>query len=173
MTTALAAVLGAAALLLLAAGGAKVVDPSRTAGALAALGWRVPPAAVRAGAVAEAVVGALGLVVGGATVAVVVALSFAGFAVFAAVALASGTPVGTCGCFGRADTPPRLAHVVVDALLAAGAVLAAAGDAPPLLDAPLLAWPLAGALATAAYLVLTGGPAALGLARRPTRRREE
>jgi hypothetical protein len=157
-----AALLGAASLLLLAAGGAKAVDPTRTAGALAALGWRVPPAGVRAGAVVEAVLGALGLVVGGPVVAVLVALSFAGFAAFVAVALASGTPVGTCGCFGRADTPPHRSHVVVDALLAAGALVAAAVDPTPLVDAPLLTWPLAGALAAAAYVALTRGPTTSG-----------
>jgi methylamine utilization protein MauE len=106
VTVVAAAALGAASLLLLAAGGAKAADPTRTAGALATLGWGVPAAAVRVGAVAEALLGALGLVVGGPVVAALVALSFAGFAVFVGLALASGTPVGTCGCFGRADAPP-------------------------------------------------------------------
>jgi hypothetical protein len=157
VTVAAAAVFGAASLLLLAAGGAKVVDPTRTAGALATLGWGVPPVSVRVGAVAEALLGALGLVVGGPVVAALVAFSFAGFAVFVALALASGTPVGTCGCFGRADTPPRPVHVAVDAVLAAGALLAAAIDPVALLDAPPVAWPLAVAAAAAAYVVLTRG----------------
>jgi len=155
VTVAAAAVLGAASLLLLAAGGAKVADPTRTAGALAALGWAVPPAVVRLGALGEAVLGAAGVVVGGPVVAALVALSFAGFAAFVALALRSGAPVGTCGCFGRADTPPRPAHVVADLALAAGATFAAVIDVAPLVDAPLAAWPLAAALAVSAYAVLT------------------
>jgi len=155
VTVAAAAVLGAASLLLLTAGGAKVADPTRTAGALAALGWAVPQAVVRLGALGEAVLGAAGVVVGGPVVAALVALSFAGFAAFAALALRSGAPVGTCGCFGRADTPPRPAHVVADLALAAGATFAAVIDVAPLVDAPLAAWPLAAALAVSAYAVLT------------------
>lgn len=168
MTIAAAAALGAASLLLFAAGGAKVADPTRTAGALAALGWVVPPAVVRLGALAEAALGAAGVVMGGPAVAALVALSYAGFAGFVALALRSGTPVGTCGCFGRADTPPRAAHVVADLALAAGAAVAAATDPVPLVDAPGTAWPLAAALAACAYAALTR-PEARPPSRRPAR----
>lgn len=155
MSVVAGALLGAASLLLLAAGAAKVADPTRTAGALAALGWPSSPWLVRTGAGAEAVLGALGLAVGGAVVAGLVATSFVGFAAFAAAALRSGTPVGTCGCFAREDTPPHPRHVAVDALLAAGVAVASAVDPAPLVDAPAAAWPLAVATAGAAYLALT------------------
>jgi hypothetical protein len=158
--------LGAASLLLLAAGAAKAVDSTRTAGALGALGWPSSPLLVRVGAGAEAALGAAGLAVGGAVVAGLVASSFTGFAVFVWVALRSGTPVGTCGCFGRADTPPRPSHVAVDLVLAAGAALAAATHPAPLVDAPAGAWPLAAAIAGASYLALTGRPGP-GLHRTP------
>jgi hypothetical protein len=158
VTVAAGALLGAASLLLLAAGAAKVADPTRTAGALAALGWPSSVGVVRVGAGAEAALGALGLAVGGRVVASLVAASFAGFAVFVVAALRSGTPVGTCGCFGRADTAPRVLHVAVDAALAAGAVLAAATEPAPLVDAPAGAWPLAAALAVGAYVALTRPP---------------
>src|SRR5690606_33515263 len=80
------------------------------------------PALVRAGAAAEAVLGAVVLAVGGRLPAALVAVSYLAFAGFVAVALRSGRPVGTCGCFGRPDTPPRWSHVAVDlALAAAGA----------------------------------------------------
>ena len=160
MTVAAAGLLGAASLLLLAAGAAKVADPTRTAGALAELGWPSSPALVRVGAGAEAILGALGLLVGGPAVAALVATSFAGFAAFVAVALRAGTPVGTCGCFAREDTPPHPLHVGVDALLALGAILAAATNAEPLVAAPLAAWPLAGVIAAVAYLALTSDPVA-------------
>jgi hypothetical protein len=141
----IAGVLGAAALLLVVAGAAKVADPTRTAGALRALGWPSSPGLVRAGAAAELLLGAAALVVGGPALALLVAASYLGFALFVMAALRSGTPVGTCGCFARADTPPTTAHVVLNAVLAAGAVLAGAVDAPALLDASWAAWLVAAA----------------------------
>jgi hypothetical protein len=150
------ALVGGAALLLLAAGAVKVVDPTRTVGALAARGWTVPPLVVRAGALGEAMLGAAVLAVGGHVLPALVAASYAGFAWFVAGALMSGIPVGTCGCFGRPDTPPRPAHVVVDAGFSAAAVLGAAMGVDPLLDAPLLVTGGAVAVAVGGYLLLTG-----------------
>lgn len=141
--------------MLVAAGAAKVVDPSRTAGALAALGWPSSPVLVRVGAAAELLLGTATLVVGGRVLAMLVAASYLGFALFVMAALRSGTPLGTCGCFGQADTPPRPHHVVFDAALAAGAVLAAWADAGPLADASWPAWLLAAGLAALAYVGLT------------------
>ncbi|HLM63907.1 MAG TPA: MauE/DoxX family redox-associated membrane protein [Acidimicrobiales bacterium] len=155
MDTLAAALLGAASLLLLVAGAAKVADPLRTAGALRALGRPVPEPLVRAGAGAEAVLGAAGVVAAGAVVGALVAASYVGFAAFVAAAARSGAPVGSCGCFGEADTPARPAHVAVDLALAASAVVATVVSAPPLLEAPWPAWPVAGALAAGAYVVLT------------------
>jgi hypothetical protein len=152
-----AGVLGAAALLLVVAGAAKVADPSRTAGALRALGWPSSPVLVRAGAAAELLLGAAALVVGGPALALLVAASYLGFALFVMAALRSGTPVGTCGCFARADTPPSTAHVVLDGGLAAGAVWAGAVDAPALLDASWVAWVVAAAL-TAWFLAAFVAP---------------
>jgi hypothetical protein len=152
------AVLGAGALVLLVAGAAKVADPTRTAGALRALGWPSSRGLVRAGAAAELLVGAGALVVGGPVLAGLVAVSYLAFALFVAAALTSGTPIGSCGCLGRADTPPTALHVVVDAVLAAGALVAAATSADPLLDAG--AAELAGAIVVAAAVAwaLTRAP---------------
>jgi hypothetical protein len=148
----LTAVLGAGALVLLVAGAAKVADPSRTAGALRARAWPSSSWVVRIGAAAELLVGAGALVVGGPVLASLVALSYLAFALFVASALTSGTPIGSCGCLGSADTPPTALHVVVDAVLAAGALAAAATDADPLLDAG--AAELIGAIALAAGAVV-------------------
>ncbi|HEY8547667.1 MAG TPA: MauE/DoxX family redox-associated membrane protein [Acidimicrobiales bacterium] len=164
MATLAAGALGAAALLLVVAGAAKVADPSRTAGALRALGWPSSPWLVRAAAAAELLLGLVVLVVGGRVPALLVAASYLGFALFVMAALRSGTPVGTCGCFARDDTPPSPAHVALDAVLAAGAVLAGALDAPALLDASWAAWLVAGVLGgwslaafTAPWAGRTGG----------------
>jgi len=152
-----AGAVGSAALLLVVAGAGKVADPSRTVGALRALGWPSSALLVRLGAAGELVLGAATLVYGGRVLPLLVAASYLGFAVFVAAALRSGTPVGTCGCFSRADTPPRPMHVVLDALLAAGAVAAAAGDAPALLDASWVAWVVAAVL-TAWFLAAFVAP---------------
>jgi hypothetical protein len=141
--------------LLVVGGAAKVADPSRTAGALAALGLPSSPGLVRAGALAELLLGAAALVVGGRGLALLVAASYLGFALFVMAALRAKTPIGTCGCFGQADTPPKPVHVTVDAVLAAGAVAAAATDAPALLDAAWWTWPVAIVLALTAYGFLT------------------
>lgn len=149
------AVVGAAGLLLLAAGGAKVVDPTRTAGALAALGVPAGPSVVRLGAAAEAVLGAVALVVGGRVTAALVGLSFGAFAAFVMAALRSGRPIGTCGCFGRADTPPRPSHVALDVVFAAGGIAGAVVGVEPVLDASLPEAVAALVLAAGAYVVFT------------------
>jgi hypothetical protein len=151
----LTALVGAAGLLLLAAGGAKVVDPTRTVGALTALGLSASPAVVRLGAAGEAVVGAVALVVGGRVPAALVGVSFSAFTVFVAVALRSGRPIGTCGCFGRADTPPRPSHLAVNAVLAGAGLVGAVAGVTPILDASLPEAGAAAALAAGAYLLLT------------------
>lgn len=154
----IAGLLAGAALLLVVAGATKVVDPSRLAGALATLGWPSSGVLVRAGALAETVLGLAALVVGGRPLALLVAASYLGFALFVMAALRAGTPLATCGCFGQADTPPSSGHVLVDALLAGAAVLAAATDAPALADASWLAWPVALVVAATARGLLVRAP---------------
>jgi Methylamine utilisation protein MauE len=121
-----------AGLLLAAAGALKVVDPAMTAGALRALGLPSSPGLVRAGAAVELVLGVTALVVGGVVTWALVAASYLAFAAFVAAALRSGTPVGSCGCFGREDTPPHAVHVVLDLALAAAAAGAAITGVVPL-----------------------------------------
>ena len=156
----LTALVGAAGLLLLGAGAAKVVDPSRTVGALRALGVPVGPTAVRLAAAGEAVVGAAVLVVGGRPSAALVGFSFAAFAVFVAVALRSGRPIGTCGCFGRADTPPRPSHVAVDVLFAVAGAAGSVVGVDPVLDSAVPEAAAAVVLAAGAYVLLTRAAAA-------------
>ena len=152
-----AALLGQAALLLMAAGALKLADPSRTVGALRALGWPASPGLVRAGALVELVVGAAALVVGGPVAAGLVAASFVAFALFTIVAMRARVPIGTCGCFAEADTPPRWRHVVVDLLLAVGAVASIAIGDSSVADDPVALIPAA-AVAAAAFNVLTARP---------------
>jgi hypothetical protein len=149
------ALVAGAALLLLAAGATKVADPSRTTGALAALGWPSSRALVRGAAAGEAVVGAATLIVGGRLLSGLVAVSYAGFAVFVLTALRSGAPIGTCGCFGRPDTRPTARHVAVDAGLAATATVGAVVGVEPLTEATLAVILGSITVALAAYALLT------------------
>jgi hypothetical protein len=133
---------------LLAFGGAhKALRPRDTAQALTAVGVRVPgvPAhiLVRAGGAAEVVVGVGALVTGGAVFAALVAASYALFAGFVVVALRADTPISSCGCFGKVDTPPSAVHVVLD-LGFAGVAAAAAFTGGVALPDVLADQPLAG-----------------------------
>ena len=124
-----------AALLLAIAGAAKAVDPAMTAGALWALRLPSSRILVRAGAAAELLLGLLAMTAGWAVVWWLVAASYLAFAAFVVVALRAGTMVGSCGCFGREDTPPHPLHVVIDVALAATAAAAAVRGVGAPLDA--------------------------------------
>src|SRR3546814_7851889 len=91
-----------------------------TVGALRAM--RLPSSAllVRAGSAAELVLGVAAIVVGGAVLWWLVAVSYLAFAGFVLAALRKGTMIGTCGCFGREETPPHWSHVALNVVLAVG-----------------------------------------------------
>ncbi|HVM65690.1 MAG TPA: MauE/DoxX family redox-associated membrane protein [Acidimicrobiales bacterium] len=130
----------AACLLLAVAGVAKARRPQDTARALAAVssgaGGRGPSPGlarqlVRAGALAEALLGLTGLVLAGNRPAAgAVALSFGAFALYVAVIRRGGGALSTCGCFGTPDTPATRLHVVVDLGLAAAALAVAVTPRP-------------------------------------------
>ena len=116
----------AACILLVAAGVAKVVRPMDTARAVTAVvpvPLRASRALVRAGALVEAVLGAVALVHPSPAAAGLVAASYLGFAGFVSLARARGGPRATCGCFGTPDTPATRTHVVVTLGLAASATV--------------------------------------------------
>lgn len=94
-------------------GALKLVDPSGSVGALRALGAPVGPGFVRVVAAAEFVLGLLALTMTSAVVAVLVALSYAGFLAVTVVALIRRLPIDSCGCLGRLETPPSWRHLVV------------------------------------------------------------
>ncbi len=118
----------AAALLLLVAGLAKVFGPGPTVDLLVSLG--VPAnrqAAITIGAV-ETAIGITALAVGGSFTATATGVMYVGFTAVVVRALAVGAE--SCGCFGRADTPPSWFHVVGNTAFAAVSLLAVAGDTP-------------------------------------------
>lgn len=151
---------GIAVVLLLAAGIAKVRDPRDTAGALARSGLVVPGSVVRAGAAFEVGLAVAALAAGTRTAAAVVALSYVVFTGFVAQALARRVPVGSCGCFGRVETPPSVWHILVNLGCATAAVGAAVVGPAPWLGLADIA---SGAAFLAGLLVLAGAGLAAAL----------
>src|SRR3546814_14242722 len=99
------------AALLALAGAQKVLDPTMTVGALRAMRLPSSPLLVRVGSAAELVLGVAAIVVGGAVLWWLVAVSYLAFAGFVLAALRKGTMIVTCGCFGREETPPPCSPV--------------------------------------------------------------
>ena len=159
-----------AAALLVAGGLLKSARPDDTATALRESGLPVSALLVRVGGLAEAALGAAALVTGNRVTAVLVAVSYLAFAGFVALALNRHTPLATCGCFGKEDSPPTRLHVVITAA-AAGAGLAVAVQPGVGLAAIVRHQPLAGVPfllllvcgVAFAYLALTDVPRLLVL----------
>ncbi len=147
----------ASVLLLLVAGVAKVRDPLPLVRALRSARLPAPVAGVRLVAAAEVAVGLAALLLGGRTPAVLVAASYAGFTAFVLLARVRGGVLASCGCFGRADTPATVAHVVatgVLSLVASGTAVAPLGAlTDELPGAPGAGLPLVLAAVTVAVLL--------------------
>jgi hypothetical protein len=105
----------AATLLLGAAGVAKMARPSSTANALRAAGLPASLFLVRLLASAEIAVAILALAAPGRLTGALVAAVYVAFALFIVVALHRRWVLLSCGCFGRPDTPPTVAHAVLNA----------------------------------------------------------
>jgi hypothetical protein len=151
-----------ASALLAISGGAKLARPEPTVGALKSVGWPASRLFATSIGVAEVVVGAFALVVGGPVLATAVALMYLGFAGFIAVALRTGGAVSSCGCFGTEDSPPTRGHLVLNLLAAAaaaGAAVAGVGGLPDVMaDQPAFGLPFLGYVALGtwfAYLALS------------------
>jgi hypothetical protein len=112
-------------LLLVLAGALKLRHPDYAVGALRSVGASATPATVRALGAGEIALGAATALVGNAVLLGVLAATYAAFTAFVARALATGGAVASCGCVGRPDTPPTVAHLVVTASLGVTAAVAA------------------------------------------------
>ena len=126
--------------------------------------------AVRVLGAGEALLAVAALVTRGPVTPALVALSYAAFAGFVVYARRRGGSISSCGCFGTPDSPPTLAHIVVNATAAlmAAAVAFRPGRAAvaelahsPAAGVPLL---LLVAVSTAlAYLALAEWPRLAGV----------
>jgi len=114
--------------LLALAGGMKVVSPDLTSGALRAAGLPHTRVLVRGIGLIEVLIGVSAIVLGSSILAFAAAAMYAGFAWFVVHALRHRLPISSCGCFGAAETPPSVNHVLVN--IGAVLVLSAAGLFP-------------------------------------------
>lgn len=159
----------AALALLIVAGAPKTRRPYDTMRALRLAGLRVPHLLVRIFGGIEALVGLGALLTGDRVLLAIAALSYLGFAGFVVWALRQDSPLSSCGCFGKADTPPTRLHLVI-VLCCAAALAVAAVRAPAevaLLDqfvaspgVALVAAGFAAVICWLAYIALTLLPAA-------------
>ena len=141
----------AAAGLLVVAGVPKLRDPLPLVRALRAAGMPVGRHLVRAFAVAEVAVGGWALAAPGRLSAVLVGAAYLVFTAFVARVLVRGGVLGSCGCFGKPDTPATRTHLV----LTAAACLTAFAIS---LDPPARVWAEVdtAALTTAGLAVVIG-----------------
>jgi hypothetical protein len=160
----------AAAVLLLMAGVAKLSHPLPTSELIATLGLPASVWEVRILGVIEISSALTALAVGGPLAAAAVGVLYTVFALVVIRALSVGA--ASCGCFGRADTPPSWVHVVGNSFFAFASFLVASADRTPV-DAmgeqPAGGAPfvlLTGVLAGLAAVGFTALPEALA-ARRP------
>jgi hypothetical protein len=147
----------AAALLLAAAGLAKLLSPMAAARMLSRA-WqglrRVPALSllVRVGGLVEMLVGLAVVVVGGRLPATLLAGCYLVFTVVS-VRLVLGRRRASCGCFGRADSPVGRPHVAVNVGFLGSAVAGIAQPAGPVADV-YDAGPLAGSIAAGQIVLL-------------------
>lgn len=154
--------------LLAVAGGAKLVDPAPTAGALAAMRLPSGRTVVRLLGGGEVMV-AIAAVVATPGALVAAAVAYLAFFAFTIAAIRRDVPLQSCGCFGRDDTPPGVVHVVVNvvATVALGTLAATTTAALPsgletVEFVLFVGWAVIGTYA--AYLLLGVMPRALSLA---------
>jgi hypothetical protein len=145
-----------AAALVALAGAMKVLQPAPTAGALRAVRLPSSRRLVRVLGVGEVVLAVAAAATFARPLLVLLAAAYLGFAAFVVAALDAHAPVQSCGCFGRADTPPSAVHVGLN-LCAAGVLFAAALTGTPGLDSivpdqPWSAVPFALLVAVCTYL---------------------
>jgi hypothetical protein len=168
----------AAAALLVVAGGPKIADPLPLVRALRSAGLPAGREPVRAFALAEVAVGLVAVLHPSRPTALLVAALYAGFTAFVGLALARGGVLESCGCFGKADTPPTRAHLVLTAVLAVAAgALAVAPPTDPVWNGAALTRPatvvllgFAALLAVLAHAVMAVLPLATPAAARSATR---
>ena len=109
---------------------AKLVDSTPTSGALRSVGLPSGRATVLALGVLEVGAAFVALIWGGMALlfAAILYLGFMGFTMWAVV---RRLPIQSCGCFGKADTPPSFFHVIYNALASTALLVGVANGVSP------------------------------------------
>jgi hypothetical protein len=161
----------ATAVLLVVAGGPKVAQPDSAVRALASVRWAAWRTLVRLLGLVEVLIGLAALLIGGPVPAVLMGVSYAAFSCFVTLALLRGGVLSSCGCFGKADTPPTHTHLAVTLCSAVIALAVAARPIGPSLavmqSTPAAGLPLLGFAALGvwfSYLLLAVLPHSSGRA---------
>jgi hypothetical protein len=128
----------AAGVLLVAAGVPKLADPMPLVRAVRLAGLPAGRTSIRLVALAETAVGGYAVVAPGRVSGFLTAIAYLVFTAFVARALSRGGVLGSCGCFGKPDTPPTRTHLVVTGAIVAVATAVA-------LSPPARPWAAAGA----------------------------
>jgi hypothetical protein len=153
MSGLLAAPFLASAALLVVAGVPKVRDPLPLVRAVRTAGLPLGRTSVRVLAALEVLVGVWAVAAPGRLVAGLVAAAYLVFTAFVLWTLRRGGFLTSCGCFGKADTPPTRSHAFVTGAAAVGAALVAADPAAGTwLSSTTSAGDVAGTLALAGLL---------------------
>ena len=151
-----------AAALLVAAGVPKVTEPGDTARAMRSVGLPTSELFVRILAVAEVSIGLAVIAIGGPIPSLLLGLIYLGFAGYIILAMSKGGSIASCGCFGKADTPPTYGHLLLNIAAGTVGIIGAIGDPPdavallgdqPAFGVPFVAFVLLGAWL--GYLTLT------------------
>src|SRR5436305_2111477 len=116
MSAALLPAFAVVALLLAAAGVAKLVSPHAAQAAISVAGVRVPLAAVRVLGGAELVLAATALAKPGAAAAAGVAAAYAAFSLFTSRLLRVSGGSADCGCFGGAGSEASALHLTLNVI---------------------------------------------------------
>jgi hypothetical protein len=154
---ALAGPLAAAAALLVAGGAPKVVAPGDTTRALRQLRLPATRTLVRVAGAAEIATGVAVLAGAGPVATGLLGAWYAVFTAVVVLALRSGAPLATCGCFGGQDTPPTRTHALLVAAASVTAVAATVQSVTVEVETgrDLVVLALAGLTAWFGYLVMS------------------
>jgi uncharacterized membrane protein YphA (DoxX/SURF4 family) len=147
----------AAAALLVVSGGTKLRSVEPTREALRSAGLPGPAWTVGILGATEVVLGVSGLVTEGRPAAATMAVLYLGFAAFVVLARHRGGSAASCGCFGRAEAPPGVLHLMTTLALAVVAAVQASSPGPGLItqlaQSPLQTTVVAGYAALTTWLV--------------------
>jgi hypothetical protein len=124
--------------------------------ALRAAGLPASAAAVRVLGIGELGLAGVVLLAPSRAAVALLAAAYLAFAGFVAVLRRRGSPLSSCGCFGKPDTPATTTHIVIVSMIAGVMALAATTTGAASVTEVVVAGPWAGLPLLAAVAVTAG-----------------